>query len=376
MSDHTLAMIVADLSFFIAQQAHASQQYELAEYWYNHSLRLQPNNPDIHQAMTYVLGLQRKYPQAINSATFAMRGRDPVTMQYTRALLHLMNGNYKTGFKDYQIRLDLPQNKKPRLERFGSMKYWEGEKCNKLWVAGEQGFGDIFMFSRYVLLIKEKFQVDKIIFEVPAACQELFAYNLRQRDDIEVVTNLIKPEADYYVQLASMPHIFGTTIDQVPPIFIEAQPDYISKFIKATPTGSMKIGFVCQGRDDADDLMAQEWNSRRNIDLKFFKDMWPEKHVKAFLDPRFNSEIKTWSDTAGVIANQDVIISVDSGPVHLAAAMGKPVFLLNNKQTCWRWGLDGEQSPWYNNNLRVFRQEHEGVWEPVIAKVGQALRAL
>lgn len=362
-----LSPIVADIAFFIAQQAHATQQYQLAEYWYNHTLKLQPQNPEVHHAMTYVQALQRKYPSAINHSTLAMRNDNRDELTYVRALLYLMMNNYAKGFTDYEARLQLPQNKAPLKARFGEMKYWGGEKCKTLWVAGEQGYGDIIMFSRYVPLIKEKFEVDKVIFEVPVACSNLIGYNFAT-EDVQVVTNTIKPDGDYYVQLASLPYLFKTVAGQVPELKLDAEPEYIEKWCEVNNF----TGVVFTGRH-ANDIQTAEWNNRRNLPAEDIHRILKGKDVVA-LQPEYNSNIKSWSDTAGIIANCKLIIACDSGPAHLAAAMGKPVWLLNNYQSCWRWGLEGEQSPWYNKNLRIFRQVNEGDWTPALQKVEEELQ--
>jgi ADP-heptose:LPS heptosyltransferase len=87
------------------------------------------------------------------------------------------------------------------------------------------------------------------------------------------------------------------------------------------------------------------------------------------LDP----ELKNFADTAAVIANLDLVISVDTSVSHLAGAMARPVWLLLPFIPDWRWLLDREDSPWYPT-MRLFRQEKEGDWESVLRRVGVALR--
>jgi ADP-heptose:LPS heptosyltransferase len=84
------------------------------------------------------------------------------------------------------------------------------------------------------------------------------------------------------------------------------------------------------------------------------------------------NEVRDFADTAAIIANLDLVISVDTSVVHLAGAMGKPVFLLDRYDHCWRWLSGREDSPWYPS-LRIFRQPRPGEWAPVIARVTAAL---
>ena len=85
--------------------------------------------------------------------------------------------------------------------------------------------------------------------------------------------------------------------------------------------------------------------------------------------------VQDFADTAAIVANLDLVISVDTSVVHLAGAMGKPVFMLDRYDNCWRWMSGRDDSPWYPT-LRIFRQTQPGDWPPVIARVATALAAM
>jgi hypothetical protein len=89
----------------------------------------------------------------------------------------------------------------------------------------------------------------------------------------------------------------------------------------------------------------------------------------------FTDELNDFADTAALIANLDLVISVDTSTAHLAAAMGKPVWILNRFDTCWRWMLDRRDSPWYPT-ITLYRQTRPGVWDDVIESVRTDLEAL
>ena len=82
--------------------------------------------------------------------------------------------------------------------------------------------------------------------------------------------------------------------------------------------------------------------------------------------------VADFADTAAIIANLDLVISVDTSVVHLAGALGKPVFLLDRYDNCWRWLSGRTDSPWYPR-LRIFRQARIGDWAPVIQRAAEAL---
>jgi ADP-heptose:LPS heptosyltransferase len=93
-------------------------------------------------------------------------------------------------------------------------------------------------------------------------------------------------------------------------------------------------------------------------------------------DPRvvdFTAEIGNFEDTAALVENLDLVICVDTSIAHLSGAIGKPVWLLNRFNTCWRWMMERTDSPWYPT-MRIFRQPGAGDWESVVADVKRALQ--
>ena len=85
------------------------------------------------------------------------------------------------------------------------------------------------------------------------------------------------------------------------------------------------------------------------------------------------ADFDDFSDTAALIANLDLVIAVDTAVAHLAGALGKPFWLINRYNTCWRWLLDRDDSPWYPS-ARLFRQDETRDWYPVVARIASALR--
>ena len=144
----------------------------------------------------------------------------------------------------------------------------------------------------------------------------------------------------------------------------------------------------------------KQWgvNERRNIPLKLFaeglsslninffslqkgdpaeseirnceKDYWPLGNFFNFAD-----ELKDFSDTAALIANMDVVVSVDTSTAHLSAALGKPTWILNRYDTCWRWLLGRDDSPWYES-VKLYRQGEDRQWVPVLERVARDLLRL
>jgi ADP-heptose:LPS heptosyltransferase len=86
----------------------------------------------------------------------------------------------------------------------------------------------------------------------------------------------------------------------------------------------------------------------------------------------WTDELDDFADTAALVAELDLVISVDTSVVHVAGAMGRPIWLLNRFNSCWRWMIDRERSPWYGS-LRQFKQQRPGDWDGVFDQVKAAL---
>ena len=157
-------------------------------------------------------------------------------------------------------------------------------------------------------------------------------------------------------------------------------------------TDKFKVGIVWSGGVRAEQA---ELNEARNIplamvakalsdlDIAFFslqkgepaeseiggheQKYWPSGNFY-----NFSRELRDFADTAALIAQMDLVISVDTSTLHLAAAMGKPTWLLNKYDTWWRWMLQGDTSPWYPS-LQIYRQDATMDWNPVLARVAADL---
>jgi ADP-heptose:LPS heptosyltransferase len=89
----------------------------------------------------------------------------------------------------------------------------------------------------------------------------------------------------------------------------------------------------------------------------------------------YGGQLNDFADTAALLANLDLVISVDTAVAHLAGAMAKPVWVLLPYPADWRWLLEREDSPWYPT-MRLFRQHEAHDWKSVIMRVAQALKEL
>jgi ADP-heptose:LPS heptosyltransferase len=371
--------ILAENVIAWGKQALAAGQYKNAEDWYNRAMQLRRgtiDEPEVDYALMYICALQRKFEEAIEHGTKAMEGQQAMSAKYIRALLYLSTNNYERGFEE----LDCRWGPEIVSYHFGDTPLWAGEKCKNLLVYAEQGYGDIFMFSRFVKLIKSKFDVEHIYYQVPVPCEEFFRYNFRNNPEVEIVVDRTPLKYEYVVQAISLANIFKVSYDTVPPIFLEAPPENIEKFKSYKKDGMLLVGICPEGRPNDGGWNTREWNARRNVPkeelLEALNGSREKEFAVCFLTAELNPDLKSWSDTAGAMMNCDLIISVDSGPVHMAAALGKETWLLQHRQKCWRWNLmEPNKCTWYGNNLTQIEQEKEGEWGPVFQAMKEKLRA-
>lgn len=393
----------AELCFFIGQQHHKRAQgeydagnYELAatlfadtEQWYRHGLKNDPNQIKMQTALMFALISQRKHAEALPYCDLAFQTTntdEKLAALYTRGLTHLMVGDYPNGFRDLVSRTTLHNiTDMPYFEKVNGLEPWDGKPINHLLIYSEAGFGDVIMFSRFVPDIINRGLANRITIEAHASIVDLLRHNLGKYANVIAYTKERTPH-DQFAFMMNLPLILGTTHDTVPPISMTAPQDAIVKWEKIGRLKGLKVGIAWAGRP-AKDMHTVCWNAMRNIPLPTLAPILynprctfvslqkgeANNDLRNFGDIRcYDNEIKSWTDTAGIMHHLDLVISIDSGPVHLAAAMGKYVWLLNHINSCWRWEQQGPKSPWYDN-VRIFRQPKDGDWATPVAEAADQL---
>jgi len=192
----------------------------------------------------------------------------------------------------------------------------------------------------------------------------------------------------------SLPHIFGTTLDTVPakvPYFIIPEKHKERWAQKLTlPEGKLKVGLVWSGSLFAGTRRGDLRAGRRNVALEKLLPLFDVEDVVFFslqkgkeagdvdtLKLRASivdvmDDVEDMLDTAAIIENLDLVLSVDTSVAHLAGALGKPVWILSRYDACWRWLQNKPANPWYPT-ARVFGQPESGDWDAVVEEVKAAL---
>jgi tetratricopeptide (TPR) repeat protein len=310
---------------------------------------------------------------------------DPVNADagFNASLLHLQRGEYLRGWAGFESRWRCAR---PNVRRHGNVPEWSGAEDltgRRLLIWADEGLGDTLQFCRYAAALRERGVV--VVLEVQAALKDLLAENLRgitviaRGDDV--------PACDFAVALLSLPAALKIDAASIPLasryiVAHEAAVKTWRRRLHADTADRLRIGIAVSGNP------AHGNDRNRSASLAYFTPLLGlvetfvvQKGLQAAdaaclqHNPAFRyigDEIRDFSDLAAIVDTLDLVITVDTATAHLAAAMGKPTWLLLPVNSDWRWLLDRDDSPWYPS-VRMFRQRGIGDWPEVIHRVRYAL---
>ncbi len=298
------------------------------------------------------------------------------------AYVELAKGYYPEGFRLAEFRYDHPDAFRHLDISLLAKPRWKGEVLEgcRILVHGEQGLGDTIMCARYLPLMQKKGA--KVIFECQEEAIALLEHNLPEVDFLSIGQNKGSEVGfDYWVGTMSLPHFFDSTIETIPSTNGYAKApaehlDYWSGRIKQLVTTSTpRIGLAWSGNP------RHRSDRRRSIPFEMISPYVASFHGATWIslqttipegcpDALINcvDEMPTLADTAALIEQMDLVITVDTSIVHLAGALGKATWLLLPYRYEWRWGLEGESNPWYDS-VKVIRQAIHGDWKSVLDEV-------
>ena len=378
----------------VLQEMHC---HEEAIFWYDKAIQLEPNFAEAYSNKGNALEWLRHHEEAMYHYDRATAiNPNHIDAYWHKSLSQLAAGEYELGWQNYEARwtkTNPVQFQYPDIPRLQNVQQASGKNI-VIWA--EQGLGDTFQFCRY---IKPLFEAGaKITFIVPEALlktlQPLGAYCslVKSMDEIPV-------KLEYQSPLLSLPLVFGATQASIPSDvpYLKADPDKSVQFsTRIHESKNLKVGLVWNGGFRLNHPELWEINKRRNIDLAVIANLKDVSGVdfyslqkgdpaegelraqRAELWPSIN-DMAPWlddfSDTAALIENLDLMISVDTSTAHLSGALGKPVWILNRYDSCWRWLRGRSDSPWYPS-AKIYQQKQPGNWDEVIARVKEDLNDL
>jgi hypothetical protein len=304
------------------------------------------------------------------------------------SMFYLAAGRYEEGWREYEWRWEC-EDLAPDKRNYAQPR-WRGEAAEGrvLLLYAEQGFGDTLQFCRYAPLAAARGL--RVVLMVQPPLVRLMG----SLAGVEKVMGSDQPLPDFDLQcpLMSLPLAFDTRVESIPasvPYLAAEEGDVLTwrKRFPDNPSGELKVGLVWAGNPRKHAPVHAATDHRRSIPPEMLAPIFKVPGVQFYSlqkdGPRapvefglidFMAECHDFADTAALMANLDLIISVDTSVVHLAGALGKPVWVLDRFDNCWRWLRNREDTPWYPT-FRLFRQPRLGDWGSVIARVRDELEA-
>jgi tetratricopeptide (TPR) repeat protein len=310
---------------------------------------------------------------------------DNPNLRANRSLGMLTLGQLQQGFAEYESRFKslaakaLPRHPAPR---------WQGEDLTgkTIVLKSEQGLGDTIQFARYIPMVAKRGA--RVIVACPAEIAELIqtidgVAEVRAPGDAE-------PVFGYWSPMASLPHLFGTKLENIPAQapYVLADAARIAAWRNQLGDDSrLKVGIVWAGsamhqNDRARSCRLEEFLPLARIETVRLYSLQKGKPADALKSLPAGVEIvglgeqlNSFSDTAALLEVLDLVISVDTSLVHLAGALARPVWTVISRGADWRWMMDREDTPWYLT-MRLFRQLRMHDWAGVFARVEWELREL
>jgi tetratricopeptide (TPR) repeat protein len=359
-------------------------RHDLAAASLDDAIAINPGPAPYHSALGNALRELGRPGEAIASYRKAIAlAPDLIDAHYNIATTLLAEGDLQAGWTEFEWRWKTVYM--AGSQRTFKQAQWTGEPARgqTLLIYAEQGFGDSLQFCRYATLAAKRGL--RVILEVQAPLVRL----LRTLPGVDQVMALGEPLPDFDVHcpMMSLPLAFATTVETIPgsAAYLRADPMQVAVWqtrLDGMPQRGPRIGLVWAGSAM---LTADR---RRSINpeklaplfrLSGFHFFSVQKSGQAapsdFPLTDYMDEMDDFADTAALIANLDLVISVDTAVAHLAAALGKPVWLLDRFDHDWRWLTGRRDSPWYPT-LRLYRQPQRGDWDAVLAEVLHDLDAL
>jgi tetratricopeptide (TPR) repeat protein len=343
---------------------------DLAEAWFGRGVSLFARNRDVEALLCF--------DKALSFGDFA-------EAYFNKSLVKLALGEYLEGWQLYEWRWRTRRLTSPN--RNFTQRLWLGDggslSGKTILIYAEQGFGDAIQFSRYVSLLN----VDdcRVMFEAPKSLVPLFE---DQWDRIElVVQGDGLPHFDVQCPLMSLPLAFRTTLETIPAAtpYLRTRDNKKMTWQRALGKKTKpRIGLAWSGSANfAHDVRRSihlekllpivtdlvEWYSLQ----KEVRDYDREYLTKTPAIKDLSELLGDFSDVAALIAEMDLVISVDTAVAHLAGALGKSVWILLPFHSDFRWLRDREDSPWYRT-ARLFRQGKDGEWTEVVDRVCEQLK--
>lgn len=298
------------------------------------------------------------------------------------AVLLLLSGDFKNGWQQYEWRWlakDFPSER-----RNFPQPMWTGEALNGqgILLYVEQGLGDALQFVRYAPLVAAR--GGKVFIECPRPLKRLFETVQGVEDVIARGDNL--PDFEVQCPFLSLPSLLSVNADEIPadiPYLSIAKQDTQTWQDRLSETVGLKVGLVWAGsphhtNDRERSIALEKYTPLADVENCTLFSLQIGDSSKQLQNVDFpivdlTQDIGDYADTAALVSELDLIITVDTSVAHVAGALGKPVWLLLPHAPDWRWLMDREDSPWYPS-MKLYRQPKRRDWESVFLRLHNDLK--
>jgi tetratricopeptide (TPR) repeat protein len=352
---------------------------------FNRAAILDPEEGAVWANLGMALKIEGRFDEAIAAHDRAVlcAPNDP-RLRLNRAVTYLRAGRMSEAWPDFESRLASPRGLKLPMEKLLPSVDGVDLRGRTVLAWHEEGFGDTLHFGRYLPLLAERGAM--VLVRLPADLHRLFA----SMPGVTVVDERAAlPAFDWHIPVFSLPRAFDTTLATIPAQIPYLQPaaalvaSWGHRLSQALPPGKLRVGLVWAGQ-------ARPWlpwfttlDGRRSMSLASMAPLGavPGIALVCLQKGPAADEARTppagmvlhnpmasvidFADTAAIVANLDLVVSVDTSMVHLAGAVGGRVLMLDRYDSCWRWLSGRDDSPWYPK-LRIVRQTVPGDWDAVV----------
>jgi tetratricopeptide (TPR) repeat protein len=349
---------------------------------FGRALAVRPDQPDVEHELGNALRELGRLDEAIAAYRRSLATRpDFPDSHFGLAWTYLFQGDYERGWPEYEWRNRL-RDAEPHASRFSAPR-WKGGPLDgrRILLYAEQGFGDTLLAFRYVPMVLAR--GGRVVLQCPAPLLRLMQSQPGAEQVIEDQQSI--PAVDAQCPLMTLPGIFATRLETIPSRvpYIFPQPQLVATWKQRLNRchGKIAVGLCWSGKPVP---------RNRSVPLSMLSPLAQSPNVEwhslqvgesaaAARNAPFGVELADWSDqltdfaqTAALIANLDLIITIDTAVAHLAGAMGKPTWVMLQYSPDWRWLLNRDDSPWFPT-IRLFRQPRQGNWVTVIEKIRHEL---
>jgi hypothetical protein len=337
---------------------------------YRTAISLDPALAEAHASLGSLLTMQARLPEAIEACEAAIHLRpDFAEAHWNLAIAALLSGDLPRGFAEYEWR-----KRHARYQAdFPTLpgRRWDGSDPTgqTILVRAEQGSGDAIQFARYLPLIRAAGGVPILV------CSPALVPLIQSIPGVQAIASSQPlPAHDAWIDQGSLAHVFGTTLETIPAPDSYLQADSVRvKAWRMRLPGGRKVGVVFTGNPK------HPADRRRSVPLELIGKL-PDIPGLSFVNlqhgtaagglrlPDLTPWLTDYAETAALIENLDLVVTVDTSIAHLAGALGKKVWILLPHAPDWRWLLGRTDSLWYRS-ARLFRQPASGDWASVLTQV-------